>query len=162
MSYTGNSRGFPSFLIGLKLAKNKPSILIRLGVFLLGCFLLMGCQTVTISNKQTKTKRRHTQARGGAYERYTGFSRSFASVSPESRAKKKKNTELKIIAKPSKVINRKFYFFGLYPWVEKINLTEICEGRTVSLMQTQMTWKDFLTGVATFGVIFPKTAKIWC
>ena len=163
MRYTVNSYRFPSFLIGRKFAQNNPSTLIRVGILLAGCFLLMGCQTVTISNKQMKFKKRYSQARGqGVYERYTGFSRSFASVTPESLTKKKKNTELKIISKPSKVITRKFYFFGLYPWVEKINLTEVCEGRTVSLMQTQMTWKDFLTGVATLGVIFPKTAKIWC
>lgn len=162
MDYTANSYQLHSFLKGWQFARNKLNISVRISVLLVGCFLLMGCQTVTISNKQTKFKRRHTQARDTAYARYTGFSRSFASVSPESSTKQKKNTELKIISKPSKVITRKFYFFGLYPWVEKINLTQVCEGRTVSLMQTQITWKDFLTGVATLGVIFPKTAKIWC
>ncbi|MCY4512620.1 MAG: hypothetical protein OXB86_02910 [Bdellovibrionales bacterium] len=128
---------------------------------LICCFVLVGCQTVTVSNKKAKFKERHTQAQG-AYKRYVGFSRSFASVTPTSSSPKKENLELKIISKPHKVLSQKFYFFGLFPRVKKINLAEVCEGRTVSLMQTKMTWKDFLTGVATLGMVFPKTAKIWC
>ena len=130
---------------------------------LFGCFILTSCQTVTISNKQAKFKKTYKQAyKRSAHKRYTGFSRSFASVTATAPISKKENTELKIISKPRKVLAQKFYFFGLFPRVKKINLTEVCEGRTVSLMQTRMTWKDFLTGVATLGVIFPKTAKVWC
>ena len=133
-------------------------------IFLLfSSFILTGCQTVTISNKQAKFKKIYKQAyKRSVHRRYAGFSRSFASVSASSPVSNKENTELKIISKPRKVLAQKFYFFGLLPRVKKINLTEVCEGRTVSLMQTRMTWKDFLTGVATLGVIFPKTAKIWC
>ena len=134
-------------------------------IFLLfSSFILTSCQTVTISNKQAKFKKTYKKAsyQRSAYNRYAGFSRSFASVTATSSISKKENTELKIISKPRKVLTQKFYFFGLFPRVKKINLTEVCEGRTVSLMQTKMTWKDFLTGVATLGVIFPKTAKVWC
>lgn len=133
-------------------------------IFLLfSSFILTGCQTVTISNKQAKFKKSYKQAyKRSAHNRYAGFSRSFASVSASSSVSKKENTELKIISKPRKTLTQKFYFFGLFPRVKKINLIKVCEGRTVSLMQTKMTWKDFLTGVATLGVIFPKTAKVWC
>lgn len=127
------------------------------------CFVFTGCQTVTVSNKKTKFRKNHTRSYShGAYERYVGFSRKFASVMPGSLTAKKKKLELKIISKPHKVLTQKFYFFGLFPRVKKIDLAEVCDGRTVSLMRTEMTWKDFLTGVATIGAIFPRTAKIWC
>ena len=132
--------------------------------YLLICFfLLTGCQMVTVSNKKAKFRKSYTRAHThGAYKRYAGFSRDFASIRPESLTSKKKKPELKILSKPHKILTQKFYFFGLYPRVKKINLSEVCDGRTVSVMRTEMTWKDFLTGVATIGVISPRTAKIWC
>ena len=131
-------------------------------ILLISCFVLTSCQTVTISNKAIKSKnRRQVQVRN-AYKRYTGFTRSFASVQTEASPSQKAKPDMKIVSGPYKVITQKFYFFGLFPRVKKVNLLEVCKGRTVSLLQTQTTWKDFLIGVGTLGVISPKTAKIWC
>lgn len=131
-------------------------------ILLLGCFILAGCQTVTISNKVVKSQDRKQVQVQNAYKRYAGFTRSFASVQSEISPSQKAEPDMKIVSDPYKVVTQQFYFFGLFPRVKKIDLLEVCKGRTVSLLQTQTTWKDFLIGVGTLGVISPKTAKIWC
>ena len=128
------------------------------------CFLITGCQTVTISNKPAKFKESRQTTSQSGHKRYSKFARRFiATASQENRiSKKKKTSKIKVTSAPHKTLNQDFYLLGLLPRIKTINLSKVCQGRTVSLIQTLFTWKNFLVGVATFGIVSPRTAKIWC
>ena len=132
-------------------------------ILLIFASVLMGCQTVTISLEPGDPDRKR-QALDG---RHTSLklptpARSFSYAPPEYRPHKSRRGKFNTDSLPTHALTQDFYFFGLLPEVSKIDLQKVCKGKKISFLQTQTTYGNFLIGVLTFGLIFPKTAKIWC
>ena len=64
-------------------------------------------------------------------------------------------------SKPTYQSSKDYYWWGLKNDYE-INTTEICQGRRVMQMQSVSTLSDWIFQSITFGIYFPRTAKVWC
>lgn len=67
----------------------------------------------------------------------------------------------KISSEPNYESSKAFFLWGLigHP---KINVSQICNGKLPAQVQTQRTFLDGLLGTITFGIYYPRTAKVWC
>ena len=132
-------------------------------IVLTAFFMATGCQTVTISNKPAKFKETRQAASLMGHTQYSKFAQRFiATPSRRDRISKRTGTKIKVTSAPHKTLNQDFYLFGLLPRAQTVNLSKVCQGKAVSLIKTHFTWKNFLVGVATFGIVSPRTAEIWC
>lgn len=67
----------------------------------------------------------------------------------------------KLSTNPTWSSSKPFFLGGLIG-SHSVNVDQICGSRGVKQMQTQDTFLDGLLQVLTFGIYFPRTAKVWC
>lgn len=70
--------------------------------------------------------------------------------------------EPKLTSAPTYENSMSFFFWGLTPDVQEVNVNDVCAGQGVRQMQAQTTFEDGLFGALTFGIFAPRTVKIWC
>jgi hypothetical protein len=58
--------------------------------------------------------------------------------------------------------DRTWFLFGGFISDKHVDVREVCGGRTAVQMQSQHTFVDGLISVLTFGILSPRTAKVWC
>lgn len=58
--------------------------------------------------------------------------------------------------------DRKWFLLGGFISDKHVDVNEVCGGRQVVQMQSQNTFVDGLIGALTFGILSPRTAKVWC
>jgi hypothetical protein len=71
------------------------------------------------------------------------------------------NGGAKTSAKPDYQQSKNYFFWGL-AGEHTIDVTTICEGKTVEQIQSQYTFVNGLLGGITLGIYSPKSAKVWC
>lgn len=75
-------------------------------------------------------------------------------ISPDGKSK--------LSSEPNYQNTENFYFWGLTPDVNEVNVTDICAGEDVRQMQAQTTFVDGLLGAITLGIYSPRSVKVWC
>lgn len=90
-------------------------------LFIIFSFLLISCQTITITDNKFEA----------AYE-------------------------------PTYERTQWFYLWGVVPKIKEIRLENICEGKKPVQMQTQASFLNRLLSSITVGIVYPRTAKVWC
>lgn len=63
--------------------------------------------------------------------------------------------------KPSYEESMPFYFWGI-SGEARVNLTEVCNKKPVTQMQTQLTFEDGIMSFFTLGIYAPHTVRVWC
>jgi len=58
--------------------------------------------------------------------------------------------------------HRMWFLLGGFISDKHVDVKQVCGGRKVVQMQSQHTFVDGLIGVVTFGILSPRTAKVWC
>jgi len=58
--------------------------------------------------------------------------------------------------------DRKWFLFGGFISDKHVDVRQVCGSRKVVQMQSQNTFTDGLISVLTFGILSPRTAKVWC
>jgi hypothetical protein len=58
--------------------------------------------------------------------------------------------------------DRKWFLLGGFISDKHVDVKQVCGSRNVVQMQSQHTFVDGLIGVLTFGILSPRTAKVWC
>ena len=66
-----------------------------------------------------------------------------------------------ISSPPSYEETKSFYFWGL-AGERRVNVTEACNGKEVTQMQSQQTFSNGLLGAITLGIYTPHSVKVWC
>lgn len=70
--------------------------------------------------------------------------------------------EPKLTSMPTYEQSLDFYFWGLSPDWQEVNVDDVCYGSGVRQMQAQTTFEDGLFGAITLGIFAPRTVKVWC
>ena len=70
--------------------------------------------------------------------------------------------EPKLTSAPSYENSMDFFFWGLTPEANEVNVDDICAGSGVRQMQAQTTFEDGLFSFITLGIFSPRTVKVWC
>jgi hypothetical protein len=70
--------------------------------------------------------------------------------------------EPKLTSAPTYERSLDFYFWGLSPDWQEVNVDDVCYGSSVRQMQAQTTFEDGLFGAITLGIFAPRTVKVWC
>lgn len=55
-----------------------------------------------------------------------------------------------------------FFFWGLSPDVQQVQVDEVCVGSGVRQMQAQTKLEDGIFTVITLGIFSPRSVKVWC
>lgn len=58
--------------------------------------------------------------------------------------------------------DRTWFLFGGFISDKHVDVKQVCGGRGAVQVQSQHTFVDGLIGVATLGILSPRTAKVWC
>jgi len=58
--------------------------------------------------------------------------------------------------------SRMWFLFGGFISDKHVDVREVCGGRSAVQVQSQHTFVDGLIGFLTFGILSPRTAKVWC
>jgi hypothetical protein len=58
--------------------------------------------------------------------------------------------------------HRMWFLFGGFISDKHVDVQEVCGGGTAVQVQSQHTFVDGLISLATFGILSPRTAKVWC
>lgn len=66
------------------------------------------------------------------------------------------------VALPDYEETQSFYFWGITPSARVVNTKTICKERSVNKYQTTFTAGNLLAIYLTFGIYFPRTARVWC
>lgn len=74
----------------------------------------------------------------------------------------KESESLKIVSQAQYQRSQMFFLWGLLPEIKNIDLKHICGNRKVLQMQTLETLSDQIIQIITLGIIYPRTAKVWC
>jgi len=72
------------------------------------------------------------------------------------------NGQPKLASTPQFEQTQSFFFWGLTPDKQTIDVAQVCAGSGVRQMQTQSTFEDGLFSVVTLGIYSPRTARVWC
>lgn len=58
--------------------------------------------------------------------------------------------------------DRKWFLLGGFISDKHVDVDQVCGSRKVVQMQSQHTFSDGLINFLTFGILSPRTAKVWC
>ena len=68
----------------------------------------------------------------------------------------------KLVREASYEDTKWFFLWGLFPRKTQVNLNRVCQHKKHAQIQTLDTFFDSLIKIFTFGIIAPRTAKVWC
>lgn len=68
----------------------------------------------------------------------------------------------KLASTPQFEQTQSFFFWGLTPERNTVDVAEVCAGSGVRQIQTQSTFEDGLFSVVTLGIYSPRTSRVWC
>ena len=68
----------------------------------------------------------------------------------------------KVGSRPTFEETQWFFLWGLVPDQTEVEVIKICGSRSVRQMQTLDTFGDQIIRFFTLGLIYPRTAKVWC
>jgi len=57
---------------------------------------------------------------------------------------------------------RMWFLFGGFVSDKHVDVRQVCGGRSAVQVQSQHDAVDVVIGVVTFGILSPRTAKVWC
>ena len=72
------------------------------------------------------------------------------------------NGQAKLASTPQFEQTQSFFFWGLTPERNTIDVAQVCQGAGVRQLQTQSTFEDGLFSFITLGIYSPRTARVWC
>ncbi|WP_084649493.1 Bor family protein [Saccharospirillum impatiens] len=72
------------------------------------------------------------------------------------------NGEPKVASVPQFEQTQPFYFWGLTPDKQSINVSDVCGESSVRQIQTQSTFENGFLSVITLGIYSPRTSRVWC
>lgn len=72
------------------------------------------------------------------------------------------DSKFKSVSQPNYEKTQWFFLWGITPSLKNINLRKACEGKRVAQMQTQYSFVNQVVKYATLGIVYPRTAKVWC
>ncbi|MFW2404951.1 MAG: Bor family protein [Gammaproteobacteria bacterium] len=73
----------------------------------------------------------------------------------------KPRTDVAVSDVPSYEQTRDFFLWGLVG-EERVNVSEVCEGKPAAQMQSQQTFVNGFLGLITLGIYSPHSVKVWC
>jgi len=57
---------------------------------------------------------------------------------------------------------RYWFLLGGFVSDKHVDVRQVCGSRTAVQMQTRHTFVDGVIGMVTFGILSPRTARVWC
>lgn len=68
----------------------------------------------------------------------------------------------KLTSEPTYEERMDFYFWGLSPDAQQVEVNNVCAGTGVRQMQAQTKLEDGIFTVITLGIFSPRSVKVWC
>lgn len=72
------------------------------------------------------------------------------------------STDGSLRSSPPTWSHRMWFLFGGFVSDKHVDVRQACSGRTPVQLQSQYTFVDGVINIVTFGILAPRTAKVWC
>lgn len=72
------------------------------------------------------------------------------------------DSNLKQVRAPVYKQTKWFYWWGITPKIQSVNVNRVCNGRGLAQAQSLDSFGDTLIRAITLGIVYPKTVKVWC